>query len=51
MTRNVETIRRLSRVGHNRACAVESLPAIFPGHMAPVVRPEIAARPQMPIAS
>ncbi len=39
MTRNVETIRRLSRVGHNRACAVESLPAIFPGHMAPVVRP------------
>ena len=39
MTRNVEAIRQLFRIGHNRACAVESLPAIFPGHTAPVVRP------------
>lgn len=39
MTRNLEAIRRLFRIGHSRACAVESLAAIFPGHMAPVVRP------------
>ena len=39
MTHNVEPIRQLFRVGHNRVSAVESLPAIFPGHRAPVVRP------------
>ncbi len=38
MTRNVEAILRLFRIGHNRAHSVASLPAIFPGHMAPVVR-------------
>ena len=39
MTRNVEAIRRLFRISHNRAPAsIDPLPAIFPGHMAPVVR-------------
>lgn len=38
MTRNVEAIRNLFRVAHNRAAPVEPLPAIFPGHIAPVVR-------------
>lgn len=39
MTRNVEAIRRLFRVSHNRApTSIEPLPAIFPGHLAPVVR-------------
>jgi putative SOS response-associated peptidase YedK len=38
MTRNAEAIRRLFRVPHNRAGPVEPLPAIFPGHVAPVVR-------------
>ena len=38
-TRNVEAIRRLFRISHNRAPAsIDPLPAIFPGHMAPVVR-------------
>ena len=37
-TRNVEAIRRLFRIGHNRAVTVESQPAIFPGYNAPVVR-------------
>jgi putative SOS response-associated peptidase YedK len=38
MTRNVEAIRRLFGISHNRAVAVEPLPAIFPGHVAPIVR-------------
>ena len=39
MTRSVEAIRRLFRIPHNRAPAtLEPLAAIFPGHMAPVVR-------------
>lgn len=33
-----EAVLRLFRVGHNRAAAFEPMPAIFPGHMAPVVR-------------
>ena len=38
-TRNVEAVRRLFRISHNRAPAtMEPLPAIFPGHVAPVVR-------------
>jgi putative SOS response-associated peptidase YedK len=37
-TRNVEAIRRLFRIGHNRALAVEPQPSIFPGYTAPVVR-------------
>jgi len=37
-TRNVEAIRRLFRVSHNRAAAFDPLPAIFPGYRAPVVR-------------
>jgi putative SOS response-associated peptidase YedK len=38
LTRNREAILRLFRVSHNRATAFEPLPAIFPGHQAPVVR-------------
>lgn len=38
MTRNVEAVRGLFRVSHNRATAVAPLPAIFPGHLAPIVR-------------
>lgn len=38
MTKNVEAVRRLFRVSHNRAASFEPLPAIFPGHTAPVVR-------------
>jgi hypothetical protein len=38
MTRNVEAIRRLFRVPHNRATAIEPLPANFPGWTAPVIR-------------
>ena len=38
MTANRDAIIRLFRVGHNRAAAFAPLPAIFPGHVAPVVR-------------
>lgn len=38
MTRTPEAVRRLFRVAHNRSAAFEPLPAIFPGHLAPVVR-------------
>ena len=37
-TRNVEAIRRLFRVQHNRAPVVVPQPAIFPGWTAPVIR-------------
>ncbi len=37
-TRAVEAVRRLFRVSPNRAVAFEPKDAIFPGHMAPVVR-------------
>jgi putative SOS response-associated peptidase YedK len=37
-TRNVEAIRRLFRVSHNRAVAIEPQASIFPGYTAPVVR-------------
>ena len=39
MTRNVEAIWRLFRIPHNGApTTLEPLMAIFPGHMAPIVR-------------
>jgi len=38
LTRSVEAIRRLFRIPHNRAAAFEPLPAVFPGHSAPVIR-------------
>jgi putative SOS response-associated peptidase YedK len=38
MTRAREAVLRLFRVSDNRAAAIMPLPAIFPGHMAPVVR-------------
>lgn len=38
MTANRDAIIRLFRVGHNRAAALDPLSAIFPGHVAPVVR-------------
>jgi putative SOS response-associated peptidase YedK len=38
MTAAREAVLRLFRVGHNRAAQIEPLPAIFPGHTAPVVR-------------
>jgi putative SOS response-associated peptidase YedK len=37
-TRAVEAIRRLFPIHDNRAMRTESRDAIFPGHMAPVVR-------------
>jgi putative SOS response-associated peptidase YedK len=37
-TRNVEAILRLFRVSPNRATSIQSRDAIFPGHVAPVVR-------------
>lgn len=38
MTRTPEAVRRLFRVGGNRAAVFEPKDAIFPGHAAPVVR-------------
>ena len=38
LTRNVDAIRDLFRVPHNRAASFDPLPAIFPGHSAPVIR-------------
>lgn len=38
MTRSPEAVRRLFRVAHNRSAAFEPLRAIFPGHLAPVIR-------------
>jgi len=38
MTRNTKAIRDLFRVSSNRAAAIEPKDAIFPGHVAPVVR-------------
>ncbi|MBS0252411.1 MAG: SOS response-associated peptidase family protein [Proteobacteria bacterium] len=38
LTRNVEAIRRLFRLGHNRATEVKPQSAIFPGYTAPVIR-------------
>ena len=38
MTRSRDEVARLFRVSHNRAAAFEALHAIFPGHIAPVVR-------------
>ena len=38
MSTNHEAILRLFRVPHNRSTATNSVTAIFPGHMAPVVR-------------
>jgi putative SOS response-associated peptidase YedK len=38
MTKVPEAVRRLFRVSSNRAAAFEPKDAIFPGHMAPVIR-------------
>lgn len=38
MTAAREAVLRLFRIGHNRASMFEAKDAIFPGHMAPVVR-------------
>jgi putative SOS response-associated peptidase YedK len=38
MTKVPEAVRRLFRVSSNRATAFGPKDAIFPGHMAPVVR-------------
>ncbi len=37
-TRNVEAIRRLFKVSHNRAASIEPQPAIFPGWNGSVIR-------------
>lgn len=37
-TRNVEAIRRLFRLGHNRSTEINPQPSIFPGYKAPVIR-------------
>ena len=47
MTKNREAILRLFRIGHNRAAAIDPLPAIFPGHTAPVVRPASDGEPEL----
>ncbi|MGE0055951.1 MAG: SOS response-associated peptidase family protein, partial [Hyphomicrobium sp.] len=39
MTANREAILRLFRISENRAAAVDSKDAVFPGRTAPVVRP------------
>ena len=38
VTRNVEAVRNLFRVSHNRATPFEPMPSVFPGWSAPVVR-------------
>ena len=38
MTANREAILRLFRISQNRATAIQSRDAIFPGYMAPIVR-------------
>ena len=38
MTKATEAVRRFFRIAYNRAGEETLLPAIFPGHMAPVVR-------------
>ena len=47
LTRNVDAIRKLFAVPHNRAAAFDPLPAIFPGHSAPVIRPSAAGEREM----
>jgi putative SOS response-associated peptidase YedK len=37
-TRNIEAIRRLFRVGHNRTTSIEPQPAIFPSWNGGVIR-------------
>jgi putative SOS response-associated peptidase YedK len=46
-TRNVEAIRRLFRIGHNRAVSIEPQPSIFPGYTAPVVRKAAAGEREL----
>src|SRR5262249_47975582 len=38
LTASRQAILRLFRIGDNRAVAIEPLPAIFPGHTAPIIR-------------
>ena len=38
MRKSREELRGLFKVPHNRAVAIEPLPGIFPGYMAPIVR-------------
>ena len=38
LTRNVDAIRALFRVPHNRSTTFDPLPSIFPGYTAPVIR-------------
>lgn len=47
MTKAREAVLRLFRVGHNRAAAFEPKDAIFPGHVAPVVRPAADGEPEL----
>lgn len=51
MTRNVQAIRDLFRVPQNRAGDVPSLPAIFPGNAAPVVRQADDGEPELSMLS
>ena len=51
LTRNVDAIRDLFRVPHNRAASFEPLPAIFPGHNAPVIRPSADGEREMVMMS
>ncbi|MEQ1719019.1 MAG: hypothetical protein ABL907_24045 [Hyphomicrobium sp.] len=38
MTRNVEAVRRLFRVPHNRSFDFKPFDSVFPGRTAPVIR-------------
>lgn len=50
-TRNIEAIRRLFRIAHNRAPEINPQPAIFPGWTAPVIRKaEDGERELLPIS-
>jgi putative SOS response-associated peptidase YedK len=51
LTKSREAIAKLFRVSHNRAAAFEPVPAIFPGHAAPVIRPTADGERELVIMS
>jgi putative SOS response-associated peptidase YedK len=51
LTRNKDAIARLFRVSHNRAADYAPLPAIFPGHAAPVIRPSADGERELVVMS
>ena len=51
LTRSREAVAQLFKVPHNRAAAFDPLPAIFPAHMAPVIRPTDAGERELSMMS